>query len=67
MLVSLLSMTSPRALAEETLYNGIVLPDVWPPINKVEYKPMIVPYLNNPPEVIPNRCRSAAFRGGFPD
>lgn len=53
MLVSLLSMTSPRALAEETLYNGIVLPDVWPPINKVEYKPMIVPYLNNPPEVIP--------------
>lgn len=37
----------------ETLYNGIVLPEVWPP--KGEYKPgepMAVPYLSNPPPVI---------------
>lgn len=37
----------------ETLYNGIVLPEVWPP--KGEYKPgepMPVPYLSNPPPVI---------------
>ena len=39
--------------AGETLYNGIVLPPVWPP--KGEYKPgepMPVPYLSNPPPVI---------------
>ncbi|NBV21100.1 MAG: hypothetical protein EBS05_04155 [Proteobacteria bacterium] len=37
----------------ETLYNGIVLPQVWPP--KDEFKagePMAVPYLSNPPPVI---------------
>lgn len=37
----------------ETLYNGIVLPAVWPPKN--EYRPgepMAVPYLSNPPPVI---------------
>lgn len=37
----------------ETLYNGIILPEVWPP--KGEYKagePMPVPYLSNPPPVI---------------
>jgi hypothetical protein len=38
----------------ETLYNGIVLPNQWPP-RRIELKrePMPVPYLNNPPAVIP--------------
>ena len=38
-----------------TLYNGIILPSVWPPkdINISSYEPMKVPYLQTPPEVIP--------------
>jgi len=40
--------------AGETLYNGIVLPKVWPPQRKVlKREPMSVPYLKNPPKVIP--------------
>jgi len=40
--------------AGETLYNGIVLPDVWPPkMEALTGEPMDVPYLKNPPEVIP--------------
>lgn len=37
------------------LYNGIVLPDVWPPKTGDPFSsaPMAVPYLDNPPEVIP--------------
>lgn len=45
--------SAPSARMGETLYNGIVLPEVWPP--KGEYKPgepMSVPYLSNPPPVI---------------
>jgi len=43
------------ASAGETLYNGIVLPDEWPPRfqNLTRDKPMPVPYLKSPPEVIP--------------
>ncbi len=44
---------APAPRMGETLYNGIVLPEVWPP--KGEYKPgepMSVPYLSNPPPVI---------------
>lgn len=38
----------------ETLYNGIVLPDQWPPrYEKLTREPMPVPYLKNPPAVIP--------------
>ena len=39
----------------ELLYNGIQLPGIWPPQNmdNNSYKPMSVPYLENPPEVIP--------------
>ena len=39
----------------ELLYNGIKLPDIWPPQNMDcnSYEPMPVPYLENPPEVIP--------------
>ena len=39
--------------AGETLYNGIVLPDEWPPrYDKITREPMPVPYLKNPPAVI---------------
>ena len=39
----------------EKLYNGIVLPAVWPPqdIDPASRDPMPVPYLANPPSVIP--------------
>ena len=41
------------AAASETLYNGITLPDSWPPnVNKLAREPMRVPYLDKPPEVI---------------
>ncbi len=41
-------------LAGETLYNGIELPDQWPPAYKRSPRePMPVPYLTNPPAVIP--------------
>lgn len=42
------------AVAGETLFNGITLPDPWPPnIKKLTREPMQVLYLENPPEVIP--------------
>lgn len=38
----------------ETLYNGIILPDSWPPeIKQLTREPMRVPYLENPPDIIP--------------
>ncbi|MFW6336513.1 MAG: glycosyl hydrolase family 32, partial [Phycisphaeraceae bacterium] len=39
----------------ETLYNGIELPDAWPPrdMDPAAYEPMPVPYLDDPPAVIP--------------
>jgi len=39
----------------ETLYNGIDLPDVWPPqfLDPDSTEPMSVPYLARPPRVIP--------------
>ncbi|MBN2294925.1 MAG: hypothetical protein JXM70_21030, partial [Pirellulales bacterium] len=38
----------------ELLYNGIRLPEAWPPrIEKVDREPMPVPYLESPPAVIP--------------
>jgi hypothetical protein len=51
--VILLVLTGP-AVASETLYNGIVLPDEWPPdYGALTRDPMPVPYLDNPPAVIP--------------
>lgn len=45
------------ARAGETLYNGIVLPDAWPPTRTPEElaarTPQPVPYLQHPPAVIP--------------
>lgn len=39
----------------EQLYNGIVLPEIWPPknIDAESYTPMPVPYRLSPPKVIP--------------
>ena len=39
----------------ETLYNGIVLPEPWPPrhVDPNSRDPLPVPYLERPPEVIP--------------
>ena len=48
--MTLISMTH----AGETLYNGIELPDEWPPQDiKMNREPMPVPYLKNKPEIIP--------------
>ena len=49
---------SQRSWAEndgERLYNGIVLPQQWPPGNQnpKAFEPMVVPYLQHPPQVIP--------------
>lgn len=42
------------AAAGETLYNGITLPDPWPPrLEKLTREPMPVPYLESPLEIIP--------------
>jgi hypothetical protein len=42
------------AARAETLYNGIRLPDRWPPnLEAAAYEPMECPYLSAPPEVIP--------------
>ena len=51
-----LSLSAPQTgvvLAGETLYNGIELPDQWPPNKSVTREPMSVPYLRQPPAVIP--------------
>ena len=42
-------------MKSETLYNGIQLPEEWPPrnINPDSREPMPVPYLDSPPSVIP--------------
>lgn len=47
----------PKPWAEnngEKLYNGIVLPEVWPPqhLDSADPEPMAVPYLQHPPKVI---------------
>jgi hypothetical protein len=49
------SIVAPADSGERTLYNGIVLPEVWPPRdgNVMSVEPMKVPYLANPPKVIP--------------
>jgi len=47
-------MASAGAGGGEKLYNGIVLPDRWPPKIKANTRePMPVPYLKRPPAVIP--------------
>lgn len=50
-----LSWNSAETKIGEVLYNGIILPENWPPrnISSDSFEPMPVPYLKNPPEVIP--------------
>ncbi|MBN2314502.1 MAG: hypothetical protein JXM79_11270 [Sedimentisphaerales bacterium] len=51
MIIASLSFST---LGGETLYNGIVLPDAWPPaVETLTREPMPVPYLASPPGVIP--------------
>lgn len=53
---SIAAQTTPAdSITERTLYNGIVLPEVWPPRNgdAMSVEPMKVPYLASPPKVIP--------------
>lgn len=47
--------SSSPADSDRTLYNGIVLPEVWPPRDgdEMSVEPMKMPYLANPPKVIP--------------
>ena len=48
------TLIAPLGWAGETLYNGIELPDQWPPQRKeLRREPMPVPYLETPPKVIP--------------
>jgi len=50
----LLLTLSLSTLAGEMLYNGIILPDSWPPeMKELTREPMRVPYLQNPPDIIP--------------
>lgn len=51
----------------DTLYNGIVLSAVWPPenINIGSYMPMKVPYLEDPPSVIPINVGRQLFVDDF--
>lgn len=62
-------LTSPNAspLISEVLYNGIQLPLTWPPknINPNSYDPMPVPYLDNPPNVIPINVGRQLFVDNF--
>jgi len=53
--VAVLYMAAPKmGPAGETLYNGIVLPEQWPPRTERNFRdPMPVPYLQSPPPVIP--------------
>ena len=55
--IALMALALPcMALATETLYNGIVLPDEWPPkVNRNDQSPIKAPYLQkeNIPAVIP--------------
>ncbi|MCG7851215.1 MAG: hypothetical protein MIO92_01700 [Methanosarcinaceae archaeon] len=51
--------------AGETLYNGIELPDQWPPAYEMTRDPMPVPYLDNVPDVIPIDVGRQLFIDGF--
>ncbi len=53
-LLALLAFLTGSTYAGETLYNGIELPDDWPPVYDRDPESQIpVPYLTHPPEVIP--------------
>jgi len=51
---AVLPMVAGDSRASEKLYNGIILPDEWPPkTEQLTREPMRVPYLESPPAVIP--------------
>lgn len=52
---------------QTVLYNGIELPDVWPPKTQdpKSAEPMEVPYLRNPPKVIPINVGRQLFVDDF--
>src|SRR5699024_3390682 len=52
---------------KKVLYNGIVLPEIWPPRNGVWHKrhSMSIPYLKNPPSVIPINIGRQLFIDDF--
>jgi hypothetical protein len=51
----------------DQLYNGIILPDLWPPddIEKAGRDPLPVPYLHKGPDVIPIDCGRQLFVDDF--
>ena len=50
----------------KVLYNGIRLPDQWPPrTDKLTREPMPVPYLKNPPAIIPINVGRQLFVDDF--
>ncbi|TDF98805.1 glycosyl hydrolase family 32 [Paenibacillus piri] len=53
--------------APDTLYNGIKLPEIWPPtgIDGTSREPLPVPYLQNPPAVIPIQVGRQLFVDDF--
>jgi hypothetical protein len=53
--IGTLLLASPlAAVSGEVLYNGIVLPESWPPrMDQLPPDPVTPPYLESPPEVIP--------------
>ena len=59
-------MCSSSTIAGETLYNGIVLPDQWPPdVRTLGKDPMPVPYQKEPPAVIPIHVGRQLFVDNF--
>jgi hypothetical protein len=52
--IAFVCLLSTTVSARERLYNGIELPDQWPPqYDELTRDPMPVPYLENPPAAIP--------------
>ena len=49
----------------EVLYNGIILPEEWPPRNDVKYGDMDVPYLTSKPILIPINIGRQLFVDDF--
>ncbi len=56
-----------RGSGGEVLYNGIRLPAIWPPKTQdpKSAEPMAVPYLDNPPEIIPINVGRQLFVDDF--
>src|SRR6202035_1162225 len=54
--LALLLVAGDEAVAQsggQVLYNGIVLPKVWPPVQSPTQSYQVPPYISNPPAVIP--------------